>query len=666
MKRIHPLVLAFVVVGLLAAVMALRDRWQVEQRNRAVQLVLDYDEVRSLAAATGRTPEQALAAMKSAGIRGIAVTEETLGNLRDGGSLQIVAVPTPSGVRQEVRISNAATFARVQEYLTHKMPPVSDPSGAVFVGPNGERFNGGSRWKDVAGTPIGPDPDTVAEVRAAGLQVVARVGNFTSATPESIAWTFRKVKETGATTVIFNGDSVIGFKDLLKATGESLRANGLQYGSIEFGKQRGDEALSSLLKAQFVRVHSIPGAELPRLSPEDAVERYVRGIEERNIRLGYVRLMDNVGKSVDGQQQTFAQNVAYVEKIGKELERSGYTLGEAHPFEPVHAGGMAGMLISALIAFGIGAGAAMLLATVLPLGRPQQVLLAAAFGCAAVGLVLSGVSIARQGVAFGAALVFPTLAFTLFAQPVGAFENHRYAPASDRRPGIGGTVLTFIAMSLVSLCGGLMVAGLLSELPYMMKVEEFKGIKLAHALPLAIVGIVYTAGLTGAYPNWGQEKRETGDRVRGLFAEPLRVWHAIAVMVGVVALAMLLLRTGNDPGVGVSPIEMKFRSLLDRFLVRPRTKEFMIGHPALILALAMATWPRWRRYALPLLLVGAIGQVSLLNSFCHIHTPIPMTLYRTFNGLWIGVVLGVALVMVANRFLFREKAGKPKVKPTRR
>ena len=33
-----------------------------------------------------------------------------------------------------------------------------------------------------------------------------------------------------------------------------------------------------------------------------------------------------------------------------------------------------------------------------------------------------------------------------------------------------------------------------------------------------------------------------------------------------------------------------------------------------------------------------------MNSFCHFHTPLPLTLLRGFNGLWIGVAMGFAVL----------------------
>ncbi|KPJ64615.1 hypothetical protein AMK68_01170 [candidate division KD3-62 bacterium DG_56] len=94
---------------------------------------------------------------------------------------------------------------------------------------------------------------------------------------------------------------------------------------------------------------------------------------------------------------------------------------------------------------------------------------------------------------------------------------------------------------------------------------------------------------------------------------------------------------------------MKIRGLLENLLcARPRFKEFAIGHPALMLAAALAAQgrPRW---VIPLLLVGAVGQVSLVNTYEHLHTPLLFSLLRTANGLWIGAIIGIIAILIFAR-----------------
>jgi hypothetical protein len=136
------------------------------------------------------------------------------------------------------------------------------------------------------------------------------------------------------------------------------------------------------------------------------------------------------------------------------------------------------------------------------------------------------------------------------------------------------------------------------------------------------------------------------ERAARFLQEPTRVGMLLLTLMALAIFALIVARTGNEPGVGVSGMEMKIRSLLDRTLpVRPRTKEFLIGHPAFVLALAL--WFRGRRrWAAPLLVVGVVGQVSMLNTFCHVHTPLYLSLVRVVTGLALGAALGWAAFRV--------------------
>lgn len=48
---------------------------------------------------------------------------------------------------------------------------------------------------------------------------------------------------------------------------------------------------------------------------------------------------------------------------------------------------------------------------------------------------------------------------------------------------------------------------------------------------------------------------------------------------------------------------------------------------------------------------AVIGQVSLVNTYAHIHTALLMSLQRSFNGLVLGIVLGVLLLLAVQLLL---------------
>ena len=118
-----------------------------------------------------------------------------------------------------------------------------------------------------------------------------------------------------------------------------------------------------------------------------------------------------------------------------------------------------------------------------------------------------------------------------------------------------------------------------------------------------------------------------------------------AVVFAVVAMALMIYvsRTGNEGGQ-ISGLEAAMRQFLnDTMGVRPRSKEFLIGYPATILYLMYAA----KRPVLWVLTIPlVIGQVSLVNTYAHIHTPLLIALQRSLNGLILGIVVAVIAVLL--------------------
>jgi hypothetical protein len=643
-RRFHPIAVFFLALGAAAALTTLVARHLTESRNRTVELTVDYAQVRLLAGAAGVAVPEALRAMRDAGVVSVALTEETLGDLAADGAAEVTQAWDARGRHRvtRVRLVEPALFDRVVSHLRHRLRmdagraiPPADARSVSVTAPEGRVAVLPATWEEVRSLGVGLPPEETGLVRSAGLAVLGRVGNFTGARDDSIDWVLGQLRQSGARVVVFTGEEVLGYQARVEATARSIEAHGLLYGSVELSKQRGDEELGKALDAAIVRVHAILPAELARLAPPVAIERYVRGVRERNIRVAYLRLFTSVA------EDPLAENLDFVRGVAGELRDRGYEIGPAQPFGHVLPQGGLRRLLPALAALIVAGAAVMLLAGLAPVPASRQLLLALLFAVGAMGLAAAGGGLGRKLLAFAGAVMLPTLAFVLFPMRPDD-EGVKGPPARPFIFALG----RFVMMSLVSFLGALAVVGLLSERSALVKLTELSGIKVAHVLPLLAVAVIYAADLLAPDRDWAEHERRAVGRVTGLLAEPLRLWHALAAVLGLVALALLVLRTGNDPGVGVSPLELKFRSLLDQVLVRPRTKEFLFGHPALILAVALWALGRGRTWIVPLLFVGAIGQESLVNSFCHLHTPIALTLARTWNSLWLGSLIGLAVIAV--------------------
>ena len=115
-----------------------------------------------------------------------------------------------------------------------------------------------------------------------------------------------------------------------------------------------------------------------------------------------------------------------------------------------------------------------------------------------------------------------------------------------------------------------------------------------------------------------------------------------AILFAIVAVAgfIYISRTGNTTAE-LSTGEAAMRNFLnDAMGVRPRSKEFLIGYPFTLLLF----WLGASRRNWILTIPAIIGQVSLVNTYAHIHTALLISLQRSLNGLVLGLVLGLLLL----------------------
>ena len=89
--------------------------------------------------------------------------------------------------------------------------------------------------------------------------------------------------------------------------------------------------------------------------------------------------------------------------------------------------------------------------------------------------------------------------------------------------------------------------------------------------------------------------------------------------------------------------EIRFREALERLLwVRPRTKEFLVGYPCLVVYYALIK-RNWAPHYREVFRVGAsFALASAVNSFSYFHTLLPLTIIRVVNGWWLEILVGSA------------------------
>ncbi len=354
---------------------------------------------------------------------------------------------------------------------------------------------------------------------------------------------------------------------------------------------------------RFVRGHEIPRDEISRLTFAGIKARFVRAVRERGIRALIL-------SPYPGDPDVVTEFREIIEAV----EDEGLSPGPpASPF-PVPPRWVG-------IAFHLGVSALFLLLFLELLPQLPLAGLLFAGGIAALAFGIRDVPL-RQVDAFLLAAGAPVYV-SMLLRPRGGF-----------RGGIG-YLLAFSGMG-IAFAG--LLAAILAHPAFMLKIHQFRGVKAALLLPPLAAVVLYL------------RRRRVSLRELIVPGNEPRIWPLLRVggiLLGLAGAWFILVRSGNAPGL-TSSLETETRGLLERLLfARPRFKEFLIGHPALLMFGTKAGSPFLRA---GYLFFGMFGQASILNSFSHAHTPLLLSLLRTVNGLGIGILFGVALYGVVSLF----------------
>lgn len=637
-----------IAVGVAASLLVGMQRMALEAGSKTTLLSLEWGQLKDTAARNGSTVEQALAQLLKDEngrplISGVVYKEPMLIDWQNGGYLQLV---TGAQLLNDVRVggwevaeaSEEAEDAEDALLLdnNHNYVLCYDEAQQQLVFDNLEYKTSAQNglytlvnadeemlyvvsttypYTDLSALGIGFSAEDTALIKEHGLALVVQVRSWPSVTPQSLEFVFGGLSALGVQAVGFNDNELPGVQqtnwaDLSRQIAEILQRQHLPAMSIEFFKQTGLQSFLQCMDYDMVRMHPVSEAELPKLSDTRLQERFALAANERGMDVMLLRLRSG---------QTMADSVEYITAVRDAIQAKGVATNhmtvvpDMHVYQPVLA-----LALAAVWAGGV------LLLQSFGLRKSAWLLPGLGLVLAAALLVIGKGYLAQKLAALAAVVIFPYLGVAAAARPEG-----RSLPAA-----IG----VLCRITLTSLLGAALVVGTLSERSYMSAINTFSGVKVGQlaALLLLMIYLLYQLA---------NEHGGAGYLLVGTFRLlQKKVTIGLVLAAGLAALLLLyyMLRTGNT-SVGVSDLERSFRAFLDKVLVvRPRTKEFMFAHPIMLVALYYG----YRRQLWPLVLLGAIGQVSLVNTFEHLHTPLLVSLVRTANGLALGIVLGVILIYV--------------------
>lgn len=659
---------SLVVVGAVCALFALAPRLRLERETRGVDILVDYYALQEFCQSEGLDPAATLARLQKAGATALAFSELTLDRLTSNGQVAVFGgtdfarqlrvegsgLPKtperPNPDRTYLVVYSAGVRANLETFLPVLLGPDrvrTWPRANARATPSEKQpvvFEVSTSPKALAANGLGFSRDDVQLAQEAGLNVYLRPQNRPRFQDADVAAFFDAMTALGTVRgVIFEGlsNEVVGYPDSLEATEKALRKSGLLFGNIEVptvdAAQKGSQTLGRKLDDRTVRVFSIVSQQQAKLTSDDAIDRNMLGARERNMRVLFLRFFPS---PQDGA--TLLQtNLDYVSALRDDLTRSGFTFEGARPFADLapRPWWLVGMTLGATAA-----GVLFLeLFTVVP-GWLTWALLGGTPLLAAASAALHKSALVSTGMALEAALVFSVLGLA-FGLPMLRAESES-APSAGRA--MIAAVLPLALVTCVSLVGGLYMAAFMADTSFMLSVYQFRGIKLIMVLAPAIVVFYYMARVS--------PHRET---LRGLLEHHVVVWHVAAFAVLGALAAFYVARTGNASPAAASDFERVVRSFLENALVvRPRFKEFALGHPAWFIMAVLLWKQRGLTWMWLLTLCVAIGQVDVVDTFAHAHTPYLISLARVLIGLALGTAAGLTAGAVVSHVTREGIAGE--------
>jgi len=646
-----------IVLAFIASLIILSGRIKDEKRNRTVNLSMDYNSLTDLCREEGISIEGALKVMKESGITSIAFQEITLDRLQGQGELQWMTGSQLEGMLNFTRSPGEMGNLKINRsgiYVINCNPRIAKAildNAKLLLGSNSVKeinipqasdnmpaleIRGNARELPFRG--LGFDLSEIRKINRMGFRIILRPENHEDLDKNGILSYMKEMGNIpGATCIIFGGaNEVLGCPLKLDDAVEGLKSSGLSFGDIEApnvrAKQKGATYIAQRMIDRVVRVQSISPQYLAKMKPEDAIDKFRLGVRERNIRVIYLRPYPT---GLDGKS-ILETNAKYFTDLKKEIEKFGFRTGKASRFPDRNPPtilvifislGTAGLFLVFLDQFyhdrGYVAAAVLGIALLLPL----------------VLIAMGKLHWVQKLLGLTMGVLFPVYAISSF------FEEMEFIQTEDRLSKVLAYSLSmFLKISLISILGGLMLGALFSSTEFMLSVDIVRGVKVLLFLPPLLCVLIYYIR--------GSDRRQTFTE---LMKTPLYIWQV--VVLGILGLLgiVYMMRSGNVNDSVASSSERQLRVMMEELMwVRPRFKDFVLGHPALILTWARSYMHNYGGMGI-LVIFAAVGQADIIDTFAHVHTPLFISLVRVINGMILGAIIGTLAVVV---YWFFRKAMK--------
>lgn len=693
--RKNTLIIGVLIISIIASMFVAIERINTEKESKNVDIILDYSEFNKMAKQSEKDLDWWLEKFKDFGVYGVALNEESINSMiKEGKNVKVQMVGNivekeewekelPESlvtlVKKRNDIYDAIIYTdseknysfikeglstrygkekfwafkddkryyiymdgRVEEALYTKKKLLVDYEDKVFS-ESGKLYS-----TKILNMGLGLDEDKINLIKKAGLKVIPRPMYYeiwgNEKTVDNIINQYEKL-DIVPKYMIFAGSEVLGNKEYLDKTAKYIKENDILIGMIESMvqrehiKQKGLYELTEKVNYQVTRVFSIWGWIQERYKyynyhgAEEIENALNRAITERNIRVIYFKPFKHSASKYVVQYDAYKD---MFDRFNKRLDKHNYKIGRVVPMKERHVR----LRFKFLIGLGIVSGAILLLNYLIELKNKYNYIFMG-LGSVCV-LVLSKLGMGDKILALTAAIIFPSLSLTYMIKEFKIFNDS--LENNWKEICIKGIKILLVG-SLISLTGAFMVGTILSDIKYLLEMDIYRGVKFSQLIPILIMMLSYLS-------YFGYKRKEDKrpllpiDDIKRLLLEDIKIIYVFAGVIVLIVGYIYMARTGHETNIQPSNLEMIFRNILEEKLIaRPRNKEFLIAFPAVIMA-AFAASRKYNIFIFPLLLCIAIGQTSIVNTFCHFRTPMTMSIIRTIYSLGMGIILGLMYTLL--------------------
>ncbi len=698
-NRVLLILLALVMV---VSLFVMAGRFLVEKNNKTYDIVLDYNEILAMAHQSTHSVDWWLAEFKEMGIRQVGLTEESIVTLMEETEYPVTGVMMnqllkeshwsekyPQGFVNSMELRGYDVFdvvvscqGPIREFVKQGIQERIQPDryilweeeDALFVFLDGtadvtlysEKYkyqnsdNTGYQERiDIVSSKImfislGFLPEKVEEIQKAEMDIVPRTMSYNGWNDTKFAQAVLDgYQEYGIQPdyIIVGGQAVFGYDDGLDFARDYILNNNVTIGLIENTTQRqnimqfGVEEVAQSSQYNAVRVFTVWPYIQNRYQyygyegAKEIENTLFRAVVERNIRVIYYKPIFEMEDlhtyvtDVEEYQQLFYN-------LEERLAEHGFTPGKAVQMSPYQVG----TIQKIMMGLGSVLGVLLLLGILFPIPKRVQLVLGIVGGIGVAGMALAMPEWFELTASFFGSVIISSIAISFFTYQARLAQDH----LSQQEPlgkilifGVG----TLVVAVAIALLGGLFSATPISSIPYMLEIDIFRGVKAAQLLPMVFYVLAFLA-----FFGYGESKKKVGrlelHDIKELLNLSVKIWM---IVLGILVLglgAYYIIRTGHSSNIEVSSLEMVVRNKMEDILIaRPRTKEFLIAFPAIIMMI-YASVRRFKLWTILFGLAGVIGMTSVANTFQHIRTPLYLGVYRTGYGLLFGIILGILGVLL--------------------